>query len=300
MRNLMMIGVCVLFFQLSLIAFGQSDFPVDKPVGGEPFGTSVTSIGDGIYVFRWWVYRNVFIVTEDGVIVTDPLNPKASVMLKKEIRKITDKPVKYVVYSHNHHDHISGGTVFQNEGAKFVGHKNLLKELRDHPSPHIPMPTKTFRKNYNLKLGNRVLELRYFGVNHGNSLIIMRLPKEKIAFIVDIVTPRRVAFRGMPDFFPDEWVRSLKEIETLDIDYVISGHGPESEPAIDAASVVKEQREFVEDLMKVVKTAMDNGTHNPDELRKKIKLPKYEKWQFYKEWLPMNIERIWAFYHMGW
>jgi len=70
----------------------------------------------------------------------------------------------------------------------------------------------------------------------------MRLPKENILFIVDIVTPRRVAFRSIPDFWPDEWVRSLKEIETSEFDYVISGHGPETEPAIDPASVVMEQR----------------------------------------------------------
>ena len=87
-------------------AEAESPFPIDEPVGGEPFGHSVTEIGDGLYVFRWWVYRNIFIVTNEGVIVTDPMNPKAAKLLQDEIRKVTDKPVKYVVYSHNHHDHI--------------------------------------------------------------------------------------------------------------------------------------------------------------------------------------------------
>ncbi len=130
--------------------------------------------------------------------------------------------------------------------------------------------------------------------------MVMRLPKEKILFVVDIVTPRRVAFRAMPDFWPDEWIRSLKEIEQLDYDYVISAHGPHSEPAIDPASVVVEQRGYLEDLMAAVKKEMDAGTHSPDKLRKIVKLPKYEKWRSYDQWLPMNIERIWAYYHMGW
>lgn len=300
MKIIILVSLSLCFLQFPSLSFGKSDFPTKSPMGGKTFGTSVKEIGNGVYVFRWWVYRNIFIVTDEGVIVTDPMNPKAAKMLKKEIRKITDKPVKYVVYSHNHHDHISGGIVFKKEGAKFVGHANLLKELKDHPNPTLPLPDITFKKNYKLKLGNRVLELKYFGPNHGNSLVVMRLPKEKILFVVDIVTPRRVAFRMMPDFWPDEWVRSLKEIEKLDFDYVISGHGPESQPAIDDASVVKEQREYIEDLMKAVKTAMDKGTHSPDALKKKVKLPKYKDWQYYKEWLPMNIERIWAFYHMGW
>ena len=139
------------------------------------------------------------------------------------------------------------------EGAKFVGHKNVIKELGDHPSSITPLPDITFEDKYTLKLGNRVLELSYFGSNHGKSLIVMQIPKEKILFIVDIVTPRRVAFRTMPDFWPDEWIRSLKEIEQMDFDYVISGHGPENQPAIDPASVVAEQRVYLEDLMTAVK-----------------------------------------------
>lgn len=288
--------VSLLFSSLTM----ASNLPTEEPMGGEPFGHSVKSMGDGLYVFRWWVYRNIFLVTDEGVIVTDPMNPKAAQLLLGEIRKITDKPIKYVVYSHNHHDHISGGNIFKEEGAKFVAHTNVLKELGDHASPVTPLPDITFDDSYTLKLGGRTLELSYFGKNHGASLVVMRLPKEKAIFVVDIVTPRRVAFRGMPDFWPDDWIRSLKEIEKMDFDYVISGHGPETQPAIDPASVVAEQRVYLEDLMTAVKDAMDAGTHSPDALRKMVKLPKYEKWQYYNEWLPMNIERIWAYYHMGW
>ena len=176
----------------------------------------------------------------------------------------------------------------------------MLTQLGDHPSPVIPLPNITFEDTYTVELGGKMVELSYFGPNHGDSLVVMRLPKEKILFVVDIVTPRRVAFRTMPDFWPDEWIRSLKEIEQLDFDYVISAHGPANQPAIDPASVVAEQRNYLEDLMAAVKQGMDSGTHSPDKLRKTVKLPKYEHWRSYNEWLPMNIERIWAYYHMGW
>ncbi len=300
MKKIYMLSMLVAGLLISTLATATPKFPIQEPMGGKAFGHSVKNIGNGLYVFRWWVYRNIFLVTDEGVIVTDPMNPKAAKLLRNEIHKVTDKPVKYVVYSHNHHDHISGGNIFEAEGAKFVGHENLLKELGDHPSPVIPLPSITFSDKHTLTLGGRTLELSYFGPNHGESLVVMRLPKEKILFTVDIVTPRRVAFRGMPDFWPDEWVRSLKEIEQMDFDYVISGHGPENQPAIDPASIVAEQRIYLEDLMAAVKKAMDSGTHSPDALRKTVKLPKYENWQYYKEWLPMNIERIWAYYHMGW
>jgi len=293
-RSIILLGM---LFSTTLVA---NELPIDKPMGGKPFGHSVKNLGNGLYVFRWWVYRNIFIVTDDGVIVTDPINPLAAGYLNKEIKRITDKPVKYVVYSHNHHDHISGGNVFKKAGAKIVAHENVLKELGDHPSPVIPLPDITFDKAYTVKLGNRTLELTYFGRNHGNSLVVMRIPEEKILFVVDIVTPRRVAFRTMPDFWPDEWIRSLKEIEQMDFDYVISAHGPFTEPAVDKANVVIEQREYLEDLIAAVKAEFNKGTHSPDKLRKIVKLPKYEHWRSYDQWLPMNIERIWAYLHMGW
>jgi len=52
--------------------------------------------------------------------------------------------------------------------------------------------------------------------------------------------------------------------------------------------------------MAAVKKAIYSGVYNPDVLRKTVKLPKYENWRYHKEWLPMNIERIWAYCHMGW
>lgn len=299
MKQLILTSMLVIGMIFSSTATAD-DYPLKDPMGGEAFGTSVKEIGNGLYVFRWWVYRNFFLVTDEGVIVADPLNPRAAGVMRKEISKITDKPVKYVIYSHNHHDHISGGTVFKEEGAKFIAHENVLTQLGDHPSAVIPLPDITFEDTYTVELGGRTVELTYFGPNHGDSLVVMRLPKEKILFVVDIVTPRRVAFRTMPDFWPDEWIRSLKEIEAMDFDYVISAHGPANQPAIDPASVVAEQRMYLEDLMAAVKQAMDSGTHSPDKLRKTVKLPKYEHWRSYDEWLPMNIERIWAYYHMGW
>lgn len=72
----------------------------------------------------------------------------------------------------------------------------------------------------------------------------------------------------MPDFWPDEWVRTLREIEATDFDFVISAHGPHTQPAIDPANVVMEQRVYLEDLMAAVKKAMEEGARSPDALQK--------------------------------
>ena len=147
MKLIIKLAVMVAVLLASTLAVSAAKLPTQEQMGGKPFGHSVKSLGNGLYVFRWWVYRNMFIVTDEGVIVTDPINPKAAKLMQTEIRKITDKPVKYVVYSHNHHDHISGGSVFKAEGAKFVAHENVLKQLRDHPSSVTPMPFASVRKS---------------------------------------------------------------------------------------------------------------------------------------------------------
>ena len=96
-------------------------------------------------------------------------------------------------------------------------------------------------------------------------MTVMRLPKEKLAFIVDIVTPGRVAFRGMPDFDPLGWVRTLRAVEKLDFAKVVPGHGP---PSVGKIAVTK-QREYLEDLMDAVQ-AVRKTERNPDKVRKLV------------------------------
>lgn len=257
--------------------------------------SETTKIADGVYSFRFAFHRNMFVVTDEGVIVTDPINSKAASIMMKEIKKVTEKPVKYVIYSHEHWDHISGGKVFETAGAKFISHANCAKEFSNNPNPNVVIPDETYAGNRkDVELGGRTIELHYFGRNHGNCLTVMRLPKEKILFISDIVTPKRVAFRNMPDFYPLDWVRSLAEIEKLDFERIIPGHGPPTAPA----SAVREQREYLEDLMTAVQEARKTE-RNPDKIRKLVRLPKYETWAGYQQWIEMNVERINFFYHMG-
>ncbi len=282
----------LLLSMFAAVAFTMSA-AAQLPPGMKPFET--TKIADGVYTFRFFFHRNMFIVTDEGVIVTDPLNPRAAKTLRAEIKKITDQPVEYVVYSHEHWDHISGGQIFKDEGARFISHAKCIDEFKRNPSPIVIIPEGTYKKRFDIELGGRTLELHHFGRNHGECLTVMLLPKEKIAFIVDIVTPKRIAFRGMPDFYPLDWVRTLREIEKrLDFTRIIPGHGPPTAPA----SAVGEQREYLEDLMAAVEAARKTES-NPDKIRKLVKLPKYEKWAGYGSWLEMNVERINFLYHMG-
>src|SRR5262249_42741967 len=81
-----------------------------------PLPAAPTKIADNVYVFRYGFHQAMFVVTPAGVVATDPiayLRPEAAVAYLAEIRKVSDAPIRYLVYSHHHYDHIAGGKPFR-------------------------------------------------------------------------------------------------------------------------------------------------------------------------------------------
>jgi glyoxylase-like metal-dependent hydrolase (beta-lactamase superfamily II) len=152
------------------------------------FSTTNVEGTDHVYVFRYRNSQAMFIVTSAGVIATDPIGygrHQAVTTYLEEIKKVTNQPIKYVIYSHHHFDHIAGGKPFKEAGARFVAHKKAKERLAALKDPHTVIPDETVDKSRTIKLGNTALELTYLGLNHSDSMLLMRLPKEKIIFTVD-------------------------------------------------------------------------------------------------------------------
>ena len=137
----------------------------DKP---PPFATTKVEGTDNVYVFRYGNSQAMFVVTPAGVIATDPIGygrPQAVTTYVEEIKKVTDQPIRYVIYSHHHFDHIAGGKPFKDAGAKFVAHKRAKERLAALKDPHTVIPDETVDKNRTIKLGGTALELTYLGLN---------------------------------------------------------------------------------------------------------------------------------------
>src|SRR5918995_1935948 len=145
---------------------------------------------ENVYIFRNGNHQAMFVVTKDGVIATDPVaygRPTGGQQYIDEIKKVTDKPIKFLVYSHHHYDHIAGGKAFKDAGARIIAHKNATTRLKAVNDPHTPIPDESVGNKKVIKLGGTTLELLYLGPNHSDSTLVMRLPKEKIIFLVDTV-----------------------------------------------------------------------------------------------------------------
>lgn len=272
-----MLALMILSLGLSVSAFAQ---------GNNPYKT--TKVADGLYSFGNGFTFNAFWITNDGVIVMDPVDKEHATQTLKAIRELTDKPIRYLIYSHNHYDHISGGQVFKDQGAIVMSHANIASWLAKHPSPNVVMPSKTWTGNKSkIVLGGRTVELYHFGPSHGEGMTVFRFPKERVIFTVDLVVPHRVAFTYMPDFYPKEWERTLAEMDKLEFDTIMFAHNAPSGPR----SALTEQREYLKDLRAAVLSELKKGTPFLD-IPNAVKLPKYADWAGYKDWLPMNVWRI--------
>jgi glyoxylase-like metal-dependent hydrolase (beta-lactamase superfamily II) len=274
-----------------------SQAPAQRPA----FATTKVEGTDNVYIFRYGNHQSIFVVTTDGVIATDPIGygrPQAVVTYVEEIKKVTDKPIKYLIYSHHHYDHIAGGKPFKDAGAKIIAHKKAKERLAVLKDPATPLPDETFEKKRTINLGGTALELTYLGLNHSDSSLVMRLPREKIIFVVDFLPVGSVPGRGMIDFYPLEAENSIKQVLAMDWERLIPGHPGAPGDRLGTKKDAADQLTFLQDASEAVKVAAREGKcWEPAE--KEVKLPKYEKWAGYENNLPFVTRRYCGLWGRG-
>lgn len=281
MRQLLWTAVAA--FALALPGTTQAQAPV-TPSAQNPV-REITQIAGDVYRFRNNFHYSVFAVTSAGIIATDPINAAAATWLKDELKKRwPDKPIKFVVYSHDHADHIAGGEVWT-DTATVVAHANakeaIIGEKRPTAVPHV-----TFTEQATIELGGTVLELSWVGRNHSNNSLVMRFPKEKILFAVDFIPVKAMAFRDFPDAYLDEWIDSLRKVEGMEFDILAPGHG-----ALGNKANVTAFRNYLEDLRAQVLAAARAGK-SLEETKKSVDLSKYKDWGGYEQMGQLNIEGV--------
>jgi cyclase len=216
-------------------------------------------------------------IGDDGVLVIDAkMNEESVKQTLAEIKKVSDKPVKYLVNTHSDGDHVYGNRFFP-EAVTIVAHENCREEFfhprRDGKPPEwnnpelTPfVPSVTFHDKMDIYLGSKKVELWYFGVGHTTGDIVVYFPEEKTAFLGDQIfmgRPQLIhSYKGGNSF---EHVKTLtKTLKTLDAEKFCSGH---SDP-IDRSTV----QHHIEEMKKIqakVKTLVGQGK-NLDEVKQEF------------------------------
>lgn len=283
MRKTHIILAAVLATAVAIPSLQAAAQPKKQPI------RKITKIKGDLYRFQNNFHFSVFYVTPKGIIATDPINADAAKWLRVELAKRFKVPVKYVIYSHDHADHISGGAVFAST-ATFVGHAktkmHIIAEKRDAPAPDI-----TFRDRMSITLGGKQVNLIYVGKGHSDNSIVMNFPAERAVFAVDFVSANRLPFRNFPNAWIDELIAGLKKLEKMDFDILAPGHGP-----MGTRNHVRTHREYVEELRHEVLSRIRAGK-TLEQIKAEVKMEKYNKWGSYKNWFTLNVEGMYK--HMS-
>jgi glyoxylase-like metal-dependent hydrolase (beta-lactamase superfamily II) len=255
---------------------------------------------DNVYIFRNGNHQAMFIVTPEGVIATDPVaygRPNGGQQYVDEIKKVTQAPIRYLIYSHHHFDHIAGGKAFKDAGATVIAHKRAKERLAQVQDPHTVLPDETVDDKRTITLGGTTLELSYHGLNHSDSTLVMRLPKDKLVFIVDTIPVGSVPGRGFIDIYPLETEDFIKQVLAMDWERMIPGHpGPGGRLGTkqDAQNLLT----LMQEASAEIKAAAREGKCW-EPVEKEFKLPKYESWPGYANGLPFIARRYCALWGRG-
>ena len=256
----------------------------------EPFREIVNITGD-LYRATENAHHTAFLVTEEGIILADPINTDFATWLRGELDERFGVPVRYVLYSHYHDDHASGGAVFE-DTAEFVGHENmpvnLAAEEGNEAFAEVRAPDTTYSDSTSVTLGGKTVEMMHVLPSHSDDSSIIFFPDERTAFAVDWVTVQTVPFRTMSGWGP---VSTLIEANhrfqsTVDYDIIAGGHGP-----IGNRADVDYTISYLEDLLAAVTEAVDAGM-SLEETQAAVLMEDYSDLGQHAAWRHLNVQGV--------
>jgi cyclase len=232
--------------------------------------------------------NNIWIVFEDYVLVYDANFPKEAGDVIADIRKTTDKPIRYVLDSHHHGDHAYGNAVFAKEGATIIAQRNCANLLRtngpdefaaagkgkggrkDVAASHLKQPSLIFDDKLVLDDGKQRAELYFLGHAHTAGDAFLYLPKHKILCTGDACTNGAFNYMGHSD--SASWIRVLDRAMQLDVKILCPGHGPLGSKDV----LAKQQRYFIE-LRQQVQKGIEAGKDFAD-IFAGLAMPWHKEW----------------------
>jgi len=248
----------------------------------------ITNITGDLYRVTDNIHRTAFLLTPEGIILADPINVDFSIWLKTELDERYDVPVRYVLYSHHHDDHASGGAAFA-DTATFVGHENMMPNLaREADNPiykDVRPPDVTFADRMTVTLGGKTVEMIHALPSHSDDSAIIRFPGERTIFVVDFVNVGRVPFENMRGGPVAPLIAANKHLQaTVDYDIVAAGHGPVGNKAD-----VDDSTRYLEVLLAEVMASIEAG-RSLEEMQETILMEDFSHYIGYDLWREQNVQ----------
>jgi cyclase len=282
-----------------------------EPHTGQP--AVVKQIASDLYFFYDFDGSNsVFLVTDAGVLVIDTReHPRAGQDLLARIRKVTDKPIRWVINSHFHGDHTYGNAAFQAEGATFVTQQETARIMKlvqpkemarrqayfkehnyDPNEVKLILPDLTFADQMSIYLGGREIRLMYFGPGQQPGDTFVLFPHDRALF-----TPGAFTTHSMPNMAfttsVDNWIKMLDNVAARnDYDVILPAHGD-----VAHKQDIKELQSMLADEYSTVKAAAAKGMPLA-QAQQQLTFPQYKDWRNYSR-LQSEIKNLYELIQTG-
>jgi cyclase len=244
MKRIALLGALagILLVQTAWVAFTQN--------AKTPGALRITKVKGDLYLISGEGGNVAVYVTSEGVVLVDDMFDRNHADILAQVKSVTDKPLRYVLNTHQHDDH-AGGDMKMLPIAEVIAHRNARANLVDIKQPYyedtpgtpIGLPRLTFTDEFSVHLGGKEVRAKYFGRGHTSGDIIVYFPELKAIHTGDLFLGRTPARGGTAQTRPPgvniyvdyaqggsffEWTRTLDGTLQLDFDTVIPGHGPVS------------------------------------------------------------------------
>jgi len=271
--------------------------------------TQLKEVGPGLYFLYDDISSNsAFLVTDEGVLVVDTRqHPAHGRDLIERIRKVTDKPIKWVVVTHAHGDHYYGNPAFKAVGATIIAHKDtkagmvinessefkrrqrFFKSMKLDPAEvKTVLPDITFDSNMTIELGGRTVEIMHLGAGQNPGDTLVHFPHARALYIGGPFA--RKNWSNM-SFTPsvEGWIALLNRVAAMEVDRFLPGHGD-----IGDKQDLLDEAKLLADFQAEVKAAIARGVPK-EEAVKTLRFPQYSHLR--------NYDRIGGFiealYHLN-
>lgn len=205
----------------------------------------------------------IFLVTDEGVLVVDNKFFYSYPEIMEQLRKVTDKDIRYMLNTHHHYDHAGSNADFLEDGIPILAHRNVRTNvLRDERNAPEGAPVILYEKSATVVLGGQEVNAHYFGRGHTSGDSVIHFPALRTVHTGDLVLwGDRLDGSTMSPFFDydnggsaADWTATLDGLLTLDFDTAIPGHGP-----ILRKVDIRIFRSKLDQFMTRIKVLIDNG-----------------------------------------
>lgn len=272
---------------------------------------SFDEIGRDLYAFTAEGDPNSgIIIGDDGVMVVDAqATPVMALEVIERVRKVTDKPIKYVLLSHYHAVRVLGASAYNDaeilasDAARDMiverGQQDMDSEIGRFPRlfravesiPGLTWPTITFQKQMSVWLGKREVRIMHIGRGHTAGDVIAWVPDANVVFSGDLVEYHSACYCG--DAHLKDWPETLKRLGDFKANALVPGRGAALTTPDKVRDGIEGTHDFLSALYDSAKAGVAKGLSLKDTFAatKQVMDPKFSSYAIYEHCMPFNVAR---------